>query len=229
VTVHDYPPGPALSPPPIAPQPSPAPSGQVTRPYSWLGRLTISLVLLAVGVIGLLDLSGVRVAGGVYLAVPLVIVGAALVIGTWYGRARWLIVLGVVLAVALGITAAAENVTSRRQSVTWQPASVSQLEQNYSIDVGDAVLNLSNVDFSAGRYTVTAESNVGNVTVIVPPTVDVRADVRVDVGNADVFGSHWAGIGQSRRTVVDDGTDGPGGGSLVVHAATDVGNVEVRR
>jgi predicted membrane protein len=169
------------------------------------------------------------VAGGVYLAVPLVIVGAALVVGTWYGRARWLIVLGVVLAIALGITAAAENVTSRRQSVTWQPTSVSQLEQNYSIDVGDALLNLSNVDFSAGRYTVSVESNVGNVTVIVPPAVDVRADVRVDVGNADVFGSHWAGIGQSRRTVVDVGSDGPGGGSLVVHAATDVGNVEVRR
>jgi len=229
VTVQDHPPGPALHAPPIAPPPSPAPPGQVTRPYSWLGRLTISLVLLALGVIGLLDLSGVRVAGGVYLAVPLVIVGAALVVGTWYGRARWLIVPGVVLAIALGITAAAENVTSRRQSVTWQPTSVSQLEQNYSIHVGDALLNLSNVDFSTGRYTVSVESNVGNVTVIVPPAVDVRADVRVDVGNADVFGSHWAGIGQSRRTVVDVGSDGPGGGSLVVHAATDVGNVEVRR
>lgn len=203
--------------------------GPVIRPYPWLGRLTVSLVLLALGVIGLLDLSGVRVAGGVYLAVPLIVVGAGLVVGTWYGRARWLIVPGVVLTVALSITAAADSVTSRRQSVSWQPTSVSQLEQNYSIDVGDAVLNLSNVDFSAGSYTVSVESNVGNVTVIVPPTVDVRADVRVDVGNAEAFGSHWAGIGQSRRTVVDDGTDGPGGGSLVVHAATDVGNVEVRR
>jgi predicted membrane protein len=230
VTIHDLSPGPPPPAPPITPPPArTAAPGPVTRPYSWLGRLTLSLVVLALGVIGLLDLSGVQVAGGVYLAVPLVIIGAALVVGTWYGRARWLIVLGAVLAVALGLTAAADTVTNRRQSVTWQPASVSQLEQNYSIDVGDAVLNLSNVDFSGGSHRVSVQSNVGNVTVIVPSTVDVRASVRVNVGNADVLGSHWAGIGQSTHTVVDEGVDGPGGGVLVIHAATDVGNVEVRR
>jgi len=37
------------------------------------------------------------------------------------------------------------------------------------------------------------------------------------------------GIGQSTRTVNDNGVDGPGGGELVIRASVDVGNVEVRR
>jgi hypothetical protein len=196
---------------------------------SRLGGLAVSLILLAVGVIGLLDLSGVAVSGGIYLAVPLAAVGAALVVGAWYGRARWLIVPGVVLTVALGIATAVGTVTTNRQSVMWRPANVDQLEQTYAIDLGDAVLDLSKVDFAGGSYAVSVENQIGNLTVIVPATVDVRADARVDVGNADVLGTHWAGIGQATRTVTDDGVDGPGGGTLVIHAATDVGNVEVRR
>jgi predicted membrane protein len=186
-------------------------------------------VLLAVGVVGLLDLLGVPVSAGDYLAVPLVIIGAALVVGARYGRARWLIAPGLVLAVLLGIAAAAGGVTHRRQSVTWQPTSVAQLEQTYTSDVGDVVLDLSHVDFTGSNDTVSVESQVGNLTVIVPETVDVHADARVDVGNAEVFGTQWAGIGQSTHAVADDGIDGPGGGMLTIHVATHMGNVEVRR
>jgi hypothetical protein len=231
MTVREHPP--AL-PPPVPPYERPVPAKTPARPpgsplRSQLGGIAISLVVLAVGVIGLLDLSGVTVSGGVYLAVPVAVIGAALVVGAWYGRARWLIVPGVVLTVALGIVTAVGSVTTNRQSVTWQPRNVNEVQQTYAVDLGDVVLNLSAVDFSGGSYTVSVENQIGNLTVIVPATVDVRADVRVDVGNADVFGTHWAGIGQDTRTVTDDGADGPGGGTLVIHAATDVGNVEVRR
>jgi predicted membrane protein len=140
-----------------------------------------------------------------------------------------LIVPGVVLTVVLGIVTAVGSVTTNRQSVTWQPRSVDEVQQTYAVDLGDVLLNLSAVDFSGGNYTVSVENQIGNLTVIVPAAVDVRAEVRVDVGNADVFGTQWAGIGQDTRTVTDEGADGPGGGTLVIHATTDVGNVEVRR
>jgi len=51
----------------------------------------------------------------------------------------------------------------------------------------------------------------------------------VDVGNANVLGTQWNGIGQSGRSVVDNGADGPGGGQLTINAFVDVGNLEVRR
>ncbi len=140
-----------------------------------------------------------------------------------------MIALGLLLTVALGIATATERVTTRTESVTWAPTSVDQLEPSYAIDVGNATLDLSGVAFTGQNYTLTVSVNLGDLKVIVPATVDVRADVRVDVGNADVFGTQWSGIGQSARTVADDGPDGPGGGTLIVHATTDVGNVEVRR
>jgi predicted membrane protein len=191
--------------------------------------VALSLSLLAVGVIGFVDLSGAHVSGGVYLAVPLLVIGTALVIGARYERARWLIIPGVVLTAALDIATAAERATVDNRSSTWRPTTVDQLQSTYSSGVGDAVLDLSRLNFTGLTQSVSVESDVGNVTVIVPPTVDVRADVRVDVGNADVFGTQWAGIGQPTHTVADDGVDGKGGGTLVIHAATDVGNVEVRR
>jgi hypothetical protein len=154
-----------------------------------------------------------------------------LLVGAWYGRARWLAALGLVLTVALGISTATEAVTTttNNEPVAWAPTSVDQLDRSYAVDVGSAVLDLSAVDFAGQAHTVTVDVGLGDLTVIVPATVDVRVDAHVDVGNADVFGTHWSGIGQSPRTVVDEGTDGPGGGTLVVHATTDVGNLEVRR
>jgi len=44
-----------------------------------------------------------------------------------------------------------------------------------------------------------------------------------------VFGETWGGIGQSRHTVTNLGSDGAGGGELTLQATVNVGNVEVRR
>ena len=227
MTLHDQRPT-APAPAPFVPAPAP-PAPTTRRPRSPLGRLALSLIVLATGVIALLDLSGVPVTSDVYLAVALLIVGAALVVGTWYGRAHWLIILGVVLSISLVGSIASHRRTAPAASVTWRPATISQLSPTYTMDVGNAVLDLSGIDFAGRNATVAVKVGLGNLAVIVPATVDVRADAQVNVGDADVFGTHWDGIGVSSRTVVDHGADGPGGGTLVIHAETGVGNVEVRR
>jgi Cell wall-active antibiotics response 4TMS YvqF len=229
VTVHDYPPAPPPAPPIQPPRRAAVPPASVPAGHSRLARRALSLMVFALGVTGIVDLSGAQVSGSAYIAVALVVVGAALLVGAWYGRARWLIALGLVLTVALPIATTAEAFAARNESVTWRPTSIDQLDRSYTTDVGTAVLDLSGVDFGGRDFTMTVKVGLGDLAVIVPANVDVRADARVDVGNADVFGTHWGGIGQPARTVVDDGADGPGGGTLVIHATTDVGNVEVRR
>lgn len=94
--------------------------------------------------------------------------------------------------------------------------------------MGNAVLDLSAVDFTGHNEAVEIRLGVGDLQVIVPSSVDVRATASVDVGNATLFGTRWGGIGQSERTVTDNGADGPGG-ELVIQAIVDVGDVEVRR
>ncbi len=189
----------------------------------------LSTVALALGVLGLVDLAGAPIAGTAYLAVPLTVVGVGLVVGAWYGRARGLIALGAALSILLGAGAATENVAAADQPVRWRPTSIEQLDRNYTIDLGSAVLDLSALDFTGRSEAVEIHVGVGDLTVIVPPNVDVRMQVRVDVGNATVFSTRWGGIGQSERTLTDEGTDGPGGGELTLQATVDVGDVEVRR
>lgn len=230
--LSDYSPAPQATAPPPAPSP---PSARLVAPphapreRSQLGRLTASTVVLALGITGLLDLSGVAVSGGFYVAIPLAIIGVGLVIAAVYGRARWLIAPGIVLTLALGVVTLAEKVGDTNGSVTWRPVTVDQLDRTYAIDVGDAVLDLSALSFDGRRYSVSLDVGLGDLTVIVPGDVDVRVDARIDVGSASVLGTTWSGIGQPVRTVSDNGADGPGGGSLIIDATVDVGNLEVRR
>jgi xanthine/uracil/vitamin C permease (AzgA family) len=194
-----------------------------------LGRVTFWATLVALGLLAVVDASGVSISASAYVAVALAVVGAALIVGFLYGRARGLIVVGAVLAVLLGIVAGAEHVGTNGQDVTWSPATVAQVDASYGIDIGDATLDLSAVDFTGRSVSVTVHVAMGNLTVVLPSTVDARTLARVNVGDAEVFGQEWSGIGQSEHVVTDLGTDGVGGGNLTLRATVDVGNLEVRR
>jgi len=218
------------APPPVTGSVHTAVPAPTPKPHSRLGQLTLSLSVLAIGTLGIVDLAGVDVPVSAYFAVPLAVIGFGLLAGAWFGRARWMIVIGVVLSVVLGIAAAAEGLGSvSEDSVTWRPDTLAQLNPTYKIDAGNAVLDLSTVEMTEGDKAVDVNVGVGNLTIIVAPNVDVRAEVTVNIGNADVFGTHWAGAGQSTRTITDDGADGPSDGQLAIHATVGVGNLEVRR
>jgi hypothetical protein len=189
----------------------------------------LAVALLAIGVLGIVDLAGPHVAASAYVAVPLTVVGLGLIARAWYVHGWSLAVIGGLLVLALIMVTAAEGVDVSRKSTTWRPASIAQLSGSYSINVGDAYLDLSAVDFTGQSKTVQVNLDAGNLTIIVPPKVDVQADVQVNVGNATVFGQQWSGIGQGRHSVTDQGSDGPGGGGLTIQATVNVGNAEVRR
>jgi hypothetical protein len=75
--------------------PPPAP----VRERSLLGRITVGTALLVVGVLWLLRTAGVLPLDAVQLvAAGLLVVGVGLLVGAFAGRARWLILVGIVLA-----------------------------------------------------------------------------------------------------------------------------------
>jgi hypothetical protein len=232
VQVREYPPA-AVAPPELLPPPTPIGPAPIPprprKPRSALGRIVLSVALLAIGVVGVIDLAGVDVLASVYVAVPLAVVGLGLVAGAWYGRAPGLIAVGAVLSVVLVIVGSAERISVRANSATWRPTTMAQLDNTYSINIGSALLDLSALDFKGRSESVKVDVSVGDLTIIVPATVDVTAKVGVDVGDATVFGTSWGGLGADQRTISDNGVDGPGGGNLTIQATVDVGNVEVRR
>ena len=212
-----------VPPPPIQPVP--------VRQRSRLGRLTLSLGLLVLGILAVIDIAGAHVPFGVYAASLLAVVGFGLLIGAWFGRARWLIPLGVVLTLALVVGLAPHNPNMARGGgdVSIVPTSVEELGSEYHQNLGDFTLDLRGVDFTGADKQITITMNAGDLTILLPPRVDTTVHAKVNVGDAEVFGSKWGGIGSPARDVTNDDSDGPGGGTLSLDIQLHAGNLEVHR
>jgi phage shock protein PspC (stress-responsive transcriptional regulator) len=227
--------GPFVPPPPPPPPPPAPPMVRPPKPRSKLGGLMLSVILLAVGALAVVNLAGYHVPPSAFLATALGLVGVGLLIGTWFGRARGLIVLGILLSIVLsgGLVAGWDSPRgwwNQAGTATWAPASVEAVQREYRQGIGDATLDLSKVDFSESDIvTIDIAVDLGTLKIKVPSSVDVTVNAQVDVGDASVFQEKWDGLGQSARTITDLGEDGPGGGRLNINAKVDVGELEVTR
>ncbi|MGK5742770.1 PspC domain-containing protein [Micromonospora sp. URMC 103] len=217
------------------PMPPKKPAKQPKRPKerSPLGAVTFSLIFLALGLVAVLDLLNVfDVGASAYFAAALATIGFGLLVGTWFGRARWLIALGLVTAAALAVGTVAESYDRFRGvdgAVTWAPASYQDLATRYENSLGDAVLDLRAVDFDKRNTDITVSVNLGKATVVVPPNVDVTTVADVNAGDATIFGRHQPGPAGRSREFTDLGPDGAGGGTLRLFVHINAGNLVVTR
>ena len=192
---------------------------------------------MAIGVVAILDLTNlVKVQPSTYFAAILLVIALGLLVGTWFGRARWLIFLGLAMAAAIGISSIAEYQVAHDgpqggRDVVWQPASLQALRSDYRLAFGDATLDLRDIDFTGQTEPaiVSVNLNVGELKVFLPPNVDVSARVDVDAGDARVFGESTGGFGQPALDVTDLGDDGAGGGNVRLLVHVNTGDVEVTR
>lgn len=204
------------------------PPPRPVRPPSILGRLTLAVGLLVLGVAAILDRTGaIELTAERAVALALTVVGAGLLVGALRGRARGLIVLGVALVPALLAAnllgeVSRGGVGERRH----RPAELADVRDEYRLLVGSAVVDLSRVDFPERPTEVAASVGVGELTVIVPRDVSVTARGDVRAGALDLFGPWTEGTDLSRE-VVEPGVEG--GGRLVLDVDAGLGAVEVRR
>jgi len=213
--------------PPTPPKPPRKP-----RERSRLGAATFSLIFVAVGVVAILDLTNVVDVGpSAYFAAALVTIALGLLVGAWFGRARWLIALGLVASCALGVSTAGENYRGLRSDhpVVWAPTSYDALADRYQAHFGSSTLDLTRVDFTGRNAEIRVEVSLGEVTVLLPPEVDVTVRAGVHAGDAVVLGRHLPGNNSSARELTDVGADGPGGGTLRLTLNVNVGHAEVIR
>lgn len=257
-------PAPSWAPPPEAPTAPGAPPGGVRPPFapygpyagstvppapqraskrprerSALGAVTFSLVFLVLGLLAVLDLAGVLpLTASAYFAAILATVGLGLLVGTWFGRARWLIALGLVTAAALAMATVAESYdhfSGVNKTVTWAPASHAELATRYENTFGDAVLDLRAVDFTGRNSEVVMAVTIGEATVLLPPNVDATVTTDINVGEAIVFGhqsdprDEHGGFDGPPRDTTNLGADGPGGGTLRLFIHVNAGRLEVTR
>lgn len=217
---------PAYSP---VPPPPPPP---VPRERSVLGRATLSVALIVVGVLvgwNLATDSDLRPA--VVISAALAVVAGGLVVGAFAGRARGLVVwAGLLALLAAGASVSHAPLRAGVGDRTWAPRTVEQLRPAYRLGVGDGELDLSRIDFAAaGRQRVQVRQGIGDLLVVVPAGVVVRIDADVDAGEIRLPGRAPSdGTGLRERMVVPEGSS-PSAAALVVDARLGLGSLEVRR
>ncbi|MEQ4302862.1 PspC domain-containing protein [Plantactinospora sp. B6F1] len=221
-----------------APVPPPPPPPTKTKPpkrpreRSALGPATFSLIFVAIGLVAILDLTNaIPVQPSTYFAAVLVTIALGLLVGAWFGRARWLIALGLVAACALGISTVAESYTRLRgeENVFWTPASYDVMADRYETRLGNATLDLTRIDFIDRDARVSVDVSLGEVRVILPPTVDLTVRLDVNAGDALIMDRRYSNFDGSQRVVTDLGEDGPGGGKLLLDLTVNAASAEVTR
>lgn len=141
---------------------------------------TLALSALAVGVTGMVDVSGVGVPNAAYPAAAVGVCGLMLLVGAFYGRAGGVIALGLLATVALAGAAASDHWDGRKLIET--PLSSTAVDSRYQLPVGEIRLDLSAVSDPAALSgeSIALEVGVGRLEVILPPGVDV--DITAQVG-----------------------------------------------
>lgn len=170
---------------------------RVRRKRSPLGWIVVGAMLLAVGVGALLDNIGVVELGlKDLLALGVLMIGAGLIAGAFWGRARWLIPLGILLMPAL-IFATVIDVPLRGSvgGRYEQPRSSSVLRSGYRVLAGDLYLDTTNFDFNEGEsITVPVDMVAGQLRVSAPRGVTVDINGRIGAGFSDYRGHREQGL-----------------------------------
>ncbi|TQS46428.1 PspC domain-containing protein [Cryptosporangium phraense] len=222
--------GPAM-PPVVPPYPPTGRKAKRKRERSILGRLTISVACLAIVVLLIISSAGVHIPFAAFVALALGIIAAGLLVGTWFGRARWLIPIGVVLTLLLGIGAAAENSDggpNGRRDVSYAPLAIEQVLPRYEVGAGDFDLDLSNIDFTGVTRTIDINTGFGDTKITLPPDVDVTVDYDMGAGDAQIFDHRDNGVGLD-GSYSDYGANGADASDLKLVIHHGAGDLEVVR
>jgi phage shock protein PspC (stress-responsive transcriptional regulator) len=218
---------PGSAPPPAPPAPVPTPIPPAPRPpreRSILTRLTIAAALVTLGVQAMIDnlVPGIDVRGRHYVGAVVVVFGVGLLVGSVMGRARSLIVLGI-LAMPILLASTVPDIDINSEDVTVTPGTVAEIEGLYQIETGSLVVDLTEVDFAGETVEVDAKAEMGEVVVIVPDDVSVEAAGSVGIGVVELFGDTSGGLGGIR----DEASRPGASGTLVVDVQTEVGRAAV--
>jgi len=218
-----------FTPPPVA-----------TKERSYLGRVTVGIALVAVGVLWLLNSLGtVSVSGVQLIASALLVIGIGLLVGAFFGRARGLIIVGlvilpIVIAAALfrpysEVLTVDSAFRDGAGDVTVVPADTADVRDEYRLAGGRYVVDLSAVDFAAPHDlgdppSIAIEMGVGELILRLPDDVTAIIDASVGVGELRMLNRSSAGLGLQRNSVI---TIGDGTHTIEITMRLGVGQLTV--
>jgi hypothetical protein len=197
------------------------------RPRPFLTPVTFSLLLIGGGIVTLLDDNGTtHLTAAEILAGALGLVGIALVLSAWFGRARGLVPIGILLLIVT-LPAATIDVplTGGTGNHDYRPLARSEIRSRYEMGIGRLNVDLSDVPLTGHTTRVRAQLGIGEMIVDVPSTVRVVVHAHAGAGSVRIFGGNEGGWPE-RQTRAAPGT---GKGELDLDLRVGAGDIQVRR
>lgn len=170
-----------------------------SRPRSYLGLVALSASILVAGILGMIGVFFRPTVdfGGVIVTSMLLVLGIAMIVGAWYGRARWLAFFAVPLVLISMGAIAAQNVLdnpggsgqvsvgTRQWNVT--PQDVGNEPLSYQVTAGDATLDLTALTANRSttaptRVTISARVGLGQLIVRIPADMQLNLDASLRAG-----------------------------------------------
>jgi hypothetical protein len=192
-----------------------------------LGRLAVATALIAVGVMGVGQSIGWwEPAIRHYVGAVFVILGAALVIGAVFGRARWLIVVGLISAPLLfGAALLDVPLEGGFGDPLFEPQSSEQLDSEYRLIAGELELDLTGITLEPGEvHELDASVVFGSLQIRVPEGMGVMINGELDAGEMRFDGETVdQGVGAEHSRAYE------GEGEITLNAHVGFGELVVDR
>lgn len=189
---------------PPAPRPPKPP-----KPMAFLGPLTVSIAVALAGSLMLLHAVGaIELRPSDVCIMVLAVIGLGLLVSTWFGRARGLIVLGLLLVPIVAVTAVADRIDFRGGvgDRTWAPEAPGDVRASYRLGAGAMQLDLTRLDPGTTDEVRTEMSlGAGQVQVVVPQDWSLDIDSDVDIGTV-WFYDNGVRLTPDTPAPTDDGT-----------------------
>jgi phage shock protein PspC (stress-responsive transcriptional regulator) len=215
----------------VDPSPSVPVKMSDTRSAKRLRLVSLIVLGLTLSGLGLAQALGVAIPLAGYLAVALLVIALTLVAATWLGRARGLLPLGVLLAIAVVLVTAAGPAMRAPFAATSAHAysSLAELPAGDSEEVGKLSVDLSRLAVTSD-VTYAAHVDVGQLLITVPKDSNVVINYTADLGAVRAYGAEIrAGSELTGQLKDPPQPTRPGQHTLTLDLSVDAGNIEVQR
>jgi hypothetical protein len=174
-----------------------------------LGWYVLGSMLVGIGLLALAtNVTGTDVDLGQFFGLALGVIGIGLVVGTWWGHARLLILLGILL---LPFGVAASFVTVPIEGGVGQlnffPSSGQELRDEYRLVGGQIFLDLTEVEGGTEPVTISASVALGELHVLLPEDAAVELNAAVGGGELRILNAYQGGTRLEDRYLIEG--DGP--------------------
>jgi len=188
-----------------------------------LGRLVIGLALLSAGLLWITEsLALTSLGAGRIAATALAVIAMGLIVGSFAGRPRGLVLAGVLLAplvlvstITRGLPVGVDDliVIGREEAVagdiTVRPRDLAAIEARdggYEFGVGQVEVDLTGLDLdelrARGDTAIDIELGVGELRIMLPDTVTFDIVAELGIGRMELPGTVSSGFGLERSILV---------------------------